>query len=378
MSAPNRRLKILFLTKRQYMNKDVLGDRYGRFRELPLELARMGHEVNAIAFSYRARATGHFADVSADAEVNWTSMNLGRLVIPGIAGFWREINRHGAAFRPDVVLAASDAFHAIAGMRLAKRLGAMSAIDLYDNFESYTGTKLPGVFGAYKQALRDADLVTCISAPLEELVRETYGRTQTIIILENGIRSDLFRPMDKEAARSQLDLPHDKVLVGTAGAIERSRDIEVLFRAADKLAAHNSKIELVVAGPREPGLQWPTRAKVHDLGILKHADIPTFFNAIDVMVAMNKASDFGAFCHPQKIIEAVACGTPVIAPDLGAMASLLGRGSSTLFETGNPDSLVETVKARLVGGNAQQAEVSDWAALARRLSDAFINKTHYL
>lgn len=360
------------------MNKDVIGDRYGRFRELPLELARLGHEVNAMAFSYRDRATGHFPDVSDGTQVNWTSMNLGHLVVPGIAKYWGELIKHGAAFRPDVVLAASDAFHAIAGVRLAKRLGAMSVIDLYDNFESYTGTKLPGIFGAYKRALRDADLVSCISEPLEELVRETYGRTQNSIILENGIRSDLFRPMGKEAVRFKLGLPHDKILVGTAGAIERSRDIEVLFRAADKLAAHNSQIELAIAGPREPGLKWPTRAKVHDLGILKHSDIPAFFNAIDVMVAMNKSSDFGAFCHPQKIIEAVACGTPVIAPDLGTMASLLGHGPSTLFETGDSDSLVETVNARLKAGNHQEAKVSDWAALARRLSSALINETNTL
>jgi teichuronic acid biosynthesis glycosyltransferase TuaC len=38
-------MKILVLTKRQYMGKDLLDDRFGRFRELPLELARLGHEV---------------------------------------------------------------------------------------------------------------------------------------------------------------------------------------------------------------------------------------------------------------------------------------------------------------------------------------------
>ncbi len=34
-------MKILVLTKRQYMGKDLIGDRFGRFRELPLELARL-------------------------------------------------------------------------------------------------------------------------------------------------------------------------------------------------------------------------------------------------------------------------------------------------------------------------------------------------
>ena len=45
-------MKILVLTKRQYMGKDLLDDRFGRFRELPLELAKLGHEVTGICLSY--------------------------------------------------------------------------------------------------------------------------------------------------------------------------------------------------------------------------------------------------------------------------------------------------------------------------------------
>ena len=52
------RMKILVLTKRQYMGKDLLDDRFGRFWELPLELTRLGHEVQGISFSYRTRITG--------------------------------------------------------------------------------------------------------------------------------------------------------------------------------------------------------------------------------------------------------------------------------------------------------------------------------
>ena len=38
-------MKILVLSKRQYMGKDLLEDRFGRFWELPLELAQLGHDV---------------------------------------------------------------------------------------------------------------------------------------------------------------------------------------------------------------------------------------------------------------------------------------------------------------------------------------------
>ena len=48
-------MKILVLTKRRYMGKDLLDDRFGRFRELPLELARLGHQVRGLCLSYRPR-----------------------------------------------------------------------------------------------------------------------------------------------------------------------------------------------------------------------------------------------------------------------------------------------------------------------------------
>ena len=48
-------MKILVLTKRQYMGKDLLNDRFGRFRELPLELARLGHVIMGLATSYRQK-----------------------------------------------------------------------------------------------------------------------------------------------------------------------------------------------------------------------------------------------------------------------------------------------------------------------------------
>lgn len=52
-------MRILVLSQRQYMNKDFIHDRYGRFRELPLALASAGHDVEGICFIYRPRNEGN-------------------------------------------------------------------------------------------------------------------------------------------------------------------------------------------------------------------------------------------------------------------------------------------------------------------------------
>ena len=65
--------KILVLTKRQYTHKDLLDDRFGRLREIPLELARRGHRVTGLCLSYRSREE----DWVSDGPVRWKSINAG-------------------------------------------------------------------------------------------------------------------------------------------------------------------------------------------------------------------------------------------------------------------------------------------------------------
>src|SRR5688572_8998380 len=140
-------MKILVLTKRQYMGKDLVDDRFGRFRELPLELSRLGHEVQGLALSYRWRPEGAFVDGvgSSDAGVHWNSISLLNGYLPQLRKYTRRALKLSQAFRPDIVWACSDAYQAIFGRWLANRVRAHCIIDLYDNFEAFGASRLPGV-----------------------------------------------------------------------------------------------------------------------------------------------------------------------------------------------------------------------------------------
>lgn len=359
--------RILFLSKRLYMGKDLLSDRYGRFRELPLELSRLGYEVQGISLSYRARDTG----IVKDGDVTWTSLNLGKAILPGLLKWRRKSIEIGHGFRPDVVIGASDAFHAIWANRLARRVGAFSVLDLYDNFEAFTGTRVPGIYAAYRRAVHDADLVACISNPLLRLVRERYGRVGETIVLENAVRGDLFKPMDKARARKKLGLPDGIKLIGVAGAISSSRDIETVFRAADRLASTDPGIHIAVAGQRDDGLTWPKDAVTHDLGVLPHDQVPEFIAALDLVIVPNREGAFGSFCQPQKAIEAVACDRPYIAADTGTLAELHASDPGSLYKVGSAESLAENVLARLSASHSSQT-APVWSDIAKQLETAIV------
>jgi teichuronic acid biosynthesis glycosyltransferase TuaC len=363
-------MRILFLTKRQYMSRDLLDDRYGRFREIPLELARLGHEVAGICFSYRQRPEGVVVDSDAgrQGEVSWHALSLGRTVLPGIVRYWRRSADIAAAFRPDAIIAASDVFHVIRGERLARRVGCRSVSDLYDNFESYAGAAVPGVMAGFRGAVRRTDRVLAISAPLARKVKDDYGRRGPVDVLENGVRRDLFFPRDRIAARDRLGLPRDAVLIGTAGALSASRDIATLFRAVDALAGRDPRIRLVVAGPRDRRLAWPGVAPVHDLGVVAHHEVPDLFAALDVMVTTNADTAFGAYCHPQKLWEAIACGVPVVAAATGYMPELLASEPHSLYRVGDAEDLARTLGERIADGAPPRVKVDGWDAIAQRLS----------
>jgi len=87
-------MRILILTKRQYMNRDLIEDWYGRFQELPLALAASGHEVTGLCLIYWHRKEGLFEDI-VDGDAVYLS-NYERLLSIGSnthcnIQFWKDL-----------------------------------------------------------------------------------------------------------------------------------------------------------------------------------------------------------------------------------------------------------------------------------------------
>ena len=119
-------MRILVISKRQYTGKDLLDDAFGRCYELPLELAARGHEVRGVCASYRPRPEGLIRKRRDAAEVYWHALNVNPLAPWSVYRWAQTLERVGATFKPDIIWACSDSFHAILGVRFQRRFGVMS------------------------------------------------------------------------------------------------------------------------------------------------------------------------------------------------------------------------------------------------------------
>jgi teichuronic acid biosynthesis glycosyltransferase TuaC len=363
-------MKILVLTKRQYMGKDLLDDRFGRFRELPLELARMGHQVRGVCLSYRPRMEGPVIDrVPTDAaQVTWHSVNLGHRFLPSLPRYFRQVQQLIESFQPDVIWTGSDALHAIFGYRLAREVPCKLVVDLYDNFEAFAATKLPGVLSMFRTAVKSADGITVFSQRLADYIIPTYPVSNAHAIILNGVRKDLFFRRDQRNCRRDLRLPLNTNIIGVAGALHWSRSIDDLFSAFEILAGENPDLHLALAGPRDKKQFIPIGPRIHDFRELPHEQIPMFVNALDLAVICYRQSPQGEYSFPQKAYEIIACGVPMVAAAVGTMKELLRNHPECLYEPGNPQDLARVIRLQLERKTNLQIPVPSWSDSAAQLN----------
>lgn len=359
-------LRILVLSKRQYTGKDLLDDRFGRLREIPFFLGQRGHHVHGVCLSYTRRSPGCIRD----GEVLWKSINATPAKFPGLLQFIRQ--SHQQAIHMDAIWACSDSFYGIIGYFLSRKHRIPLVFDLYDNFEYFLAGRIPVLRQLYRWVLKKSDAVTCVSKPLARLVR-SYGRDGPVYVIENAVRKDLFKPLDKQACRKELNLPRSALILGTAGALFRNRGIRTLFEAFERLRPKFPDLRLLIAGPRD--IEIPREPGIIDLGVLPLEQVPLLLNALDVAVICNRENDFGRYCFPQKAREIMACHIPVVAARVGSMEELFGDHPTWLYDPDSAPSLARAAEGRLTEQEAGYGGVPDWSDSAVELERIFCSLT---
>ena len=356
-------MRILVLTKRQYMSKDLLDDRFGRFREIPLALARKGHFVRGLCLSYARRNQGWIED----GPVGWNSINASRLKVTGLVKFMIESLKMAKIF--DIIWACSDSFYGVIGCWVGRLYGIPVIFDIYDNFGEFFVAKMPIAKQLYHWAIRRSDAVTCLSEAFGGYLEKRFHRTDLVFPIEFAVRTDLFHPIDKHSCRQTLGLPIDALLVGTAGELTPTREVHLLIEAFLRLKYRHPLLHLALAGPLAAGLTLPNDPRLHYLGELPFEQVPVFNNSLDVAVVCYADDAFGKYCFPQKTREFMACNRPVIASKVGSLKKLFQDHPQWLYDPGCAESLTDVLEHRFTDLSTGYPPPPTWADLAEKIEN---------
>jgi teichuronic acid biosynthesis glycosyltransferase TuaC len=358
-------MRIAFLCKRRYMGKDVILDRYARLYEIPFQLARLGHDVQAFCLSYQGHDEGTWVHEASPGTLTWHSKSLGSLFVPGLARYPAWLLHQLREFRPDVLIGASDIPQIALGSWLSHKLGIPYAVDLYDNFEGFGQARIPGMVSMLRRAVRRAALVTTTSEPLRHFVEQAYRVKGHVMAMPSTVDKDIFHPYDKEESRRELGLPEHAVLIGTAGGLYQDKGIATLYQAWPAIARDIPAAHLVLAGPYDN--PPPDGDRVHYLGQLPHAKTAKLFSALDIGVIYLRDTPFGRYCFPQKAYEMMACELPLVAARVGVMPDLLASAPVGLHEADNAADLARAVGEQCRAPIRASVSIDDWAQIIARM-----------
>jgi mannosyltransferase len=199
-------------------------------------------------------------------------------------------------------------------------------------------------------------------------------------VVHHGIDTDTFAPhSDKSALRATLGLP-DGPLMGCFGRIRAQKGTDVFVDAMIRvLQAHPDAAAIVMgrAVDKDQGFLDNLKARVADAGLSDRLlflpevpvwETPQFYQALDLYIAPQRWEGFGL-----TPLEAMACGSPVIATRVGAFDELIKDGETgRLIEIDDIDAMVEATDALL----NDRTKLASWGDNARRHTESNFRLQH--
>lgn len=266
-------------------------------------------------------------------------------------------------FRPDVIDVWEEPWGLVSlqAARVRSRFAPQAKLVL--ETEQNLNKRLPLPFEwIRRKSLRHADWLVARNAEAVSVCR-SKGYAGPATVLPNAVDADLFVPMDRASARRQLGITG--TAVGYIGRLVPEKGLAGLVDAVSRLDP-GVALYFVGEGPMEPDLRAQAErlgilSRVHLLGRKPLSELPKVMNAIDALVLPSLTTPSWKEQFGRVIIEAFACGTPVVGSDSGAIPQVIGHDGWVFRESDIPD-MVAALSACL----AQEEDAKQAARLQRR------------
>lgn len=215
--------------------------------------------------------------------------------------------------------------------------------------------KSPKIRKWTESILREADHVIAVGHELHRTIHEEFHvPREKLSIINMGVNRDVFKPIGREAARKQLQLPQDEKMILFVGNLIRQKGLVELIAAYDKVKREEQNASLYLIGSvkdvgfrqeldrliKEHDLQ-----DVHILDAMDQKEIAVWMGAANVFVLPSHIEGFGLVA-----LEAMSCQTPVVGTKVGGLRYLLADGAGVLVEPHDDESLYQGIADVLKDG----------------------------
>ena len=197
----------------------------------------------------------------------------------------------------------------VAAALLAKALGKPVSVTARGTDLNFYPDRYPRVGRMIAKTAKSVDASITVCSALRNALLKLGAAPDSVHVMRNGVDLDLFCPCDRAAARRRWKLQRP-TLVSVGHLIERKGHdlvIEALRQLPD--------VDLIIAGegPERERLQRQAARlgigdRVHFAGVVEHRRLPDLYRAADALVLASSREGW-----PNVLLEALACGTPVIA-----------------------------------------------------------------
>ena len=185
---------------------------------------------------------------------------------------------------------------------------------------------------AVRFALRRGDLITCDAEYVKrEIVRLTNIQPEKVVVFPWGIDLDLFQP-DRESCskiRTELGWPDNPILIMTR-RLSPDYGVSDFIAAMEIVVAHVPEVKVLLAGDgslrdslEEQVVKLGLSAHIRFLGAVPNADLPLYLNAADIYVSSSHTDGSSL-----SLLEAMACGLPVVVTDVPAILEWIEDGEN--------------------------------------------------
>ena len=185
-----------------------------------------------------------------------------------------------------------------------------------------------------------------------------FVSSRKVHLIINGIDLDKFKKLDNITSKKALGFESKDYLVGIIANLRPEKNHKILIKAFSRVAVNNERMHLVLVGLdlmngelQEYAIQFGLPMQIHFLG--SREDIPDILNALDIFCLPSKHEGL-----PLTVLEAMACGVPVIGSDVMGINEVVKDNENGLLFKDDDKMLSEKIKMLMADKEKTQSFIS--------------------